>query len=612
MGAVQKKTLSVVLALSLALSMLGAAGLQLLSAGTAYAAATLGTNLVYENVYGLMKPSDSQYAYAIMWNDDAVSTWDEKTGNPIPAKGTYNVVRSDGSVTLSFKESDFEYYANRAFYRWDGLFALKAGVYTLDGKMIAKPSMEYTYQGCKLNSHYYYDCGPCYYDETTRLLLFWNGSNVTVCKRDGSVVQTIAMPALPAGPQSGSVFFEYGKDASGYVVNMRLNLDFESITEKDFEKNSVPNDGWAVEEYRYYGHIGLNYGLRYNAVKGAYEKVKLNNYEAAWSENTWLGLEQDEWVPGTGDGVGDRQPEMSNGVAPYVLWKWNDNSGSGSVTTAQDAFGTPLFIAGYAIGAQDMKDNKVGFGCMYVYPQNQATGLYFAYKNGKYGVIDEKGNVKVPFEYDKFCNNTFSRTSIVLMKKGSAWSFIDLAKDQAQAAAKNDVSRAKVTVRSKVYTGKKLKPSTIKVVLNGKTLKKGTDYIASCSGGKRIGAYKVNIKGKGKYTGKTVSTFTIVPKKVAINKATALKRGFKASWKKPTKTYLKQTSGYQVRYAKDKAFKKGLRVKYVKKSSTTSLKVRGLSAGKTYYVQVRAYKTVGKVKYYSAWSKTVKVKTKRR
>ena len=42
--------------------------------------------------------------------------------------------------------------------------------------------------------------------------------------------------------------------------------------------------------------------------------------------------------------------------------------------------------------------------------------------------------------------------------------------------------------------------------------------------------------------------------------------------------------------------------------STVSKKVTGLSKGKTYYVRVRAYKTVNGVKVYGAYSGVKKVK----
>lgn len=49
----------------------------------------------------------------------------------------------------------------------------------------------------------------------------------------------------------------------------------------------------------------------------------------------------------------------------------------------------------------------------------------------------------------------------------------------------------------------------------------------------------------------------------------------------------------------------------VNKNSTTKKTISKLKAKKKYYVRIRTYKTVGKQKYYSDWSKGVKVTTKK-
>ena len=54
----------------------------------------------------------------------------------------------------------------------------------------------------------------------------------------------------------------------------------------------------------------------------------------------------------------------------------------------------------------------------------------------------------------------------------------------------------------------------------------------------------------------------------------------------------------------------GAKLKTVSGYKKTSWKVTGLSGKRKYYVQVRTYKTVSGVKYYSAWSSTKSVKTK--
>ncbi len=75
------------------------------------------------------------------------------------------------------------------------------------------------------------------------------------------------------------------------------------------------------------------------------------------------------------------------------------------------------------------------------------------------------------------------------------------------------------------------------------------------------------------------------------------------SWKLNTKG-----TGYQICYATNKSFEKSKTVT-VKGGRSPSKVLKGLSKGKTYYIKVRAYKTVDDQRYYSAWSsqKSIKV-----
>ena len=60
--------------------------------------------------------------------------------------------------------------------------------------------------------------------------------------------------------------------------------------------------------------------------------------------------------------------------------------------------------------------------------------------------------------------------------------------------------------------------------------------------------------------------------------------------------------------ASDSGFTKGVKKVTVSGRSTVSRKITGLSKGRTYYVKVRAYKTVNGVKVYGAYSEAKKVK----
>lgn len=189
----------------------------------------------------------------------------------------------------------------------------------------------------------------------------------------------------------------------------------------------------------------------------------------------------------------------------------------------------------------------------------------------------------------------------------------------AVVPAKLSLAGATVTVKGRTWTGKTLKPASVSVKLRGKTLRKGTDYSLSCKGGKAVGTYKVTVTGKGSYTGTKRSEFKIVPKAVSSAKAKGLKKSLKVTWKAPSKAARAQVTGYQVRCSVSKSMRNSVTVK-VKGAAKTSVtvtrakdgkKLKRLKAGKKYYVQVRAYKTVkGKI-YYSAWSAVRSAKAKK-
>ena len=103
---------------------------------------------------------------------------------------------------------------------------------------------------------------------------------------------------------------------------------------------------------------------------------------------------------------------------------------------------------------------------------------------------------------------------------------------------------------------------------------------------------------------KTV-TLTVNPSGTSITKCTNIKtKKADIQWKKNG-----SATGYEVQYSTNKTFKSGVKTKSITNASTIKYTATGLTSQKTYYVRVRAYKTVGKKKLYSSWSgiKTVKI-----
>jgi hypothetical protein len=157
-------------------------------------------------------------------------------------------------------------------------------------------------------------------------------------------------------------------------------------------------------------------------------------------------------------------------------------------------------------------------------------------------------------------------------------------------------------IPDQTYSGKAKKPK-LTVKADGKAVALGTGYTAKYSNNKNIGKATVAVTIKDGKTYK--ATFKINPKKTAGFKLKALKKSFKASWKKDSKA-----TGYVVKYATDKKVSKSVKTYTAKKNSAVTKTFKSIKGKKIYYAKIRTYKTVSGVKYYSAWSKIVRIKTK--
>ena len=162
-----------------------------------------------------------------------------------------------------------------------------------------------------------------------------------------------------------------------------------------------------------------------------------------------------------------------------------------------------------------------------------------------------------------------------------------------------------------VYNGKAKKPTVYVRDINGNYLKKGTDYTVSYSKNKKVGTGYAKVTFCGNYEGSFTKTFKINPKATAFTSTQSYKNGFTLGWKKQTK----QVDGYQLQCCTNKKFKKGkkqtLKKVTVTKNKTAKKTIGGLKKNKKYYVRIRTYKKVNGKKYYSKWSETKTLKTKK-
>ena len=169
------------------------------------------------------------------------------------------------------------------------------------------------------------------------------------------------------------------------------------------------------------------------------------------------------------------------------------------------------------------------------------------------------------------------------------------------------VTKPRITakVKAQKYTGKEIKPNPV-VKYKGKKLAKGTDYKLYYQDNIEVGTASVRIVLTGKTYAERTVTFTIAPAKPVAKKAKLFKKGkLTVKWKKAPKKQRAQTTGYEVRWAKKKSMK-GAKTKVVKGAGKTKAVIK--KAKKAKFVQVRAYKVVYGQKYYSPWSKKLRVK----
>lgn len=127
---------------------------------------------------------------------------------------------------------------------------------------------------------------------------------------------------------------------------------------------------------------------------------------------------------------------------------------------------------------------------------------------------------------------------------------------------------------------------------------------------KSVGKYAVTVELLGEaHSGNETVNFVINPAGRSISKLTSGKKTMTVKWKKPSSTYRKQMTGYEIKYSTSSKMKSAKTVT-VKSTTATSKKIKKLKSKKYYYVQLRTYKTLDGTKYCSGWSKIKKVKIK--
>ena len=175
--------------------------------------------------------------------------------------------------------------------------------------------------------------------------------------------------------------------------------------------------------------------------------------------------------------------------------------------------------------------------------------------------------------------------------------FVTLTWDKQTAANGYEVFKYDASSKKYVLYKNITNPNTNTCKVTGLASNKKYDF--------KVRAYQIDDSEKTYAPfGAVVSQYTSISKPKLNSAKSTSKKKIKASWSK-----VGGASGYQVMWSTYNNFSKNYKTKSVK-AKYLSKTVTTAQSKKTYYVRVRAYKTISGKKVYSQWSSTKKVKTK--
>lgn len=182
---------------------------------------------------------------------------------------------------------------------------------------------------------------------------------------------------------------------------------------------------------------------------------------------------------------------------------------------------------------------------------------------------------------------------------------IEPAKEEA---GKYELSSVKLAHAVMTYSGKARTQSSEKIVVEAivdeeTVVLTPEDYKVTYKNNVNIGIATVVFEGIGDYTGTIEKTFKIIPSSTSFQSADVGNKCLALKWKKQAR----QTTGYQIQYAKKNDFSDKTNI-WIKKNTTVSKTITGLASGSQYYVRIRVYAEADGTKYYSKWSEVTTAK----
>lgn len=506
-----------------------------------------------------------------------------------------------------------------------------------------------------------YTIGDAYIkDESTRLYAIWRGMKCDISydanggenvpdKQVGYYGDTVTL-SKQEPTRTRYVFQGWDTDPSGTTVVYKPGDLYECVL-TEISETQITGDitlyaVWKYTSYTVKYDVNGGSGLLFNQTKYHGETLKLSDIIPTKSNHTFLG-----WGTSSSDISVDYNPGDSytsnSSITLYAIWKpkeyivfFDDNEGSGAPSSQIKYHGQTLLISsieptktGYDfVGwGENAEDSEPVYQPGDEYTDNSNKILYALWKIKEYKITyNANGGSGAPSSQSKYYGETITlrtkkptRTNHVFQ----GWALVANATKAVYEAGdtyKNNKSVILYAVWKKKQTimasDKSVVYGSSPFSLNAKA--SGGGMLTYTSSNKKAATVsttgKITVKGYGKTiitikaaaTGKYLAatkkiTVTVKPKKMTLKSVSSPgKKKLNISWTKDT-----TVTKYEVQFSTKKNFSSNTykRTFAVSKSST---KLTSVPGKKTYYVRIRAYKTVNGTKYYGAWSNVKSVKVK--
>lgn len=239
----------------------------------------------------------------------------------------------------------------------------------------------------------------------------------------------------------------------------------------------------------------------------------------------------------------------------------------------------------------------------------QGDTIYFSVYTGNRFTNGVPSNIDYTFKVVKTNKHTLTTEKVKATKKenGSLKKTCSVCGQEVVDDVIYRPKTVKLSFKSVAYDGTSHRPKVVIYDSNGKVIS-AQYYTVTYKNNKKVGFGSLSIKLKNKYSGSYTKTFKIVPKATNIVNVKGMSKAIKITWKKRTA----QTTGYQVQYSTNKKFtSKTTKSIVVENNNSRYTTIRDLKGRKKYYVRVRTYKVSAGKKFFSDWSKTKAVTTRK-